>query len=54
MERGYRYVVATIGAHRLHHARIDDATAVDPVSLEACWTGWSRALCASLDRQVTD
>lgn len=50
--RGYREMVATIGAHRLHHARSDDATAVDPGSLETSWTGWSRALIALLDRHA--
>ena len=53
MERGYRNMVATIGAHRLHHARTDDATAVDPASLEASWAGWSRALFALIDRHAT-
>lgn len=52
IERGYRDMVATIGAHRLHHARTDDATAVDPGSLETSWVGWSRALVALLDRHA--
>lgn len=53
IERGYRNMIATIGAHRLHHARTDDASAVDPASLEASWTGWSRALLAVIDRHAT-
>lgn len=53
IERGYRDLVATIGAHRMHHARTDDATAVDPGSLETSWAGWSRALVVLLDRHAT-
>ncbi|MGV3458077.1 hypothetical protein [Sphingomonas sp.] len=52
IERGYRNMIATIGAHRLHHARTDDASAVDPASLAESWTGWSRALLAVIDRHA--
>jgi hypothetical protein len=53
LERGYRDMVATIGAHRMHHAQLDDATAVDPGSLETSWVGWSRALVTLLHRHAT-
>ena len=54
IERGYRNMIATIGAHRLHRARTDDASAVDPASLAESWTGWSRALLAIIDRHARD
>lgn len=49
IERGYTAMVATIGPHRLHHARSDAIGAVDPASLEQSWAGWSAALCALID-----
>lgn len=44
LRRGYAPLIGSFGAHRLHHARTDLATAVDPASLEATWRGWSRAV----------
>lgn len=50
MERGYMRMITTIGAHRLHHSRKDDAAAIDPAGLEASWEGWSNLLLTALDR----
>jgi len=44
LRKGYGPIIASFGAHRLHHARTDLAAAVDPASLEATWRGWSKAV----------
>lgn len=50
LERGYAPMVTTIGAHRFHHARQDDAEKVDAVGLEKSWQGWSAFILTAIDR----
>ena len=52
MERGYTRMISTVGAHRLHHSRRDDAQVIDAVGLEASWQGWSRMLLQVLSKQA--
>jgi hypothetical protein len=54
MQRGYAQMISTVGAHRLHHSRRDDAQTLDAAGLEASWDGWSRMLLQVLKQQAAN